>query len=64
MSKQPITFLSMALAMLCASSVCANDVFIKNATIYVSPSEKLESANLLIRNGKIAAVGNFLGRGN
>lgn len=63
MNKSRIVFGS--LLMLFAASSFAQDLLIRNATVHTATSRgTLQNADVLVRNGKIAAVGNGLAAGN
>jgi len=58
--------LALAATLLAASGVaCAQDVLIRNATVHTATARgTLQSADVLVRNGRIAAVGSSLAAGN
>ena len=49
------------LLMLCATTASAQDVLIRNATVHTATARgALEGADVLVRDGRIAAIGNGL----
>ena len=66
MSALSLRRLALAIALLAGSGLAsAQDVLIRNATVHTASARgTLQSADVLVRNGRIAAVGNGLAAGN
>jgi hypothetical protein len=66
MSARSMKRLALAAALLAACGIAsAQDLLIRNATVHTASARgTLQSADVLVRNGRIAAVGNGLAAGN
>ena len=66
MSRRPMKRLALALALLAGGSVAsAQDLLIRNATVHTASARgTLQATDVLVRNGRIAAIGNGLSAGS
>ena len=66
MSRRPMKRLALALALLAGGSVAsAQDLLIRNATVHTATARgTLQATDVLVRNGRIAAIGNGLSAGS
>ena len=66
MSRRPMKRLALALALLAGGGVAsAQDLLIRNATVHTATARgTLQATDVLVRNGRIAAIGNGLSAGS
>ncbi len=66
MSRRPMKRLALALALLAGGGVAsAQDLLIRNATVHTASARgTLQATDVLVRNGRIAAIGNGLSAGS
>ena len=66
MSRSPMKRLALVAALLAASGLAsAQDLLIRNATVHTASTQgTLRAADVLVRNGRIAAIGSGLAAGN
>ena len=66
MSRRPMNRLALALALLAGGGVAsAQDLLIRNATVHTASARgTLQATDVLVRNGRIAAIGNGLSAGS
>ena len=66
MSRRPMNRLALALALLAGGGVAsAQDLLIRNATVHTATARgTLQATDVLVRNGRIAAIGNGLSAGS
>ena len=66
MSRRPMERLALALALLAGGGVAsAQDLLIRNATVHTASARgTLQATDVLVRNGRIAAIGNGLSAGS